>query len=145
TRWIMAYGEAFFDRAEPPDPVNYIGTFQDITEQIEFQNRVMNSEARLRMAMEAGGLAVWELDTTSDKITPSPELNALFGFGPDALPTAEELRARYAPGERERVQKLGAEAAARGENRIGVEVKLALPDESSRWVLIQAQMAEPVG
>jgi PAS domain S-box-containing protein len=144
-RWIMAHGEAFFDNGDPPNPVRYIGTFQDVTEQVEFQNRVIDSEARLRLAMDAGGLAVWELDTTTDTVSPSPELNVLFGFDPDALPTAEELRTRYAPGERERVQKLGAEAVARGETKISVEVKLVLPDERTKWVLIQAQMAELVG
>lgn len=143
-RWIMAHGEAFFDEADPPNPVSYIGTFQDVTEQVEFQNRVMDSEARLRLAMDAGGLAVWELDTTTDTVTPSPELNVLFGFDPDARPTAEDLRGRYAPGERERVERLGAEAVARGETRLGVEVKLVLPDQGSKWVLIQAQMSEQV-
>jgi PAS domain S-box-containing protein len=145
-RWIMAHGEAFFDAGDPPDPVSYIGAFQDVTEQVEFQNRVMDSEARLRVAMDAGGLAVWELDTDTDTIiTPSPELNALFGFDSGTLPTAEDLRSRYAPGERERIEKLSAEALARGETRISFEVKLALPDESSKWVLIQAQMAEQLG
>jgi PAS domain S-box-containing protein len=144
-RSIMTHGEAFFDNADPPNPVRYIGTFQDVTEQVEFQNRVIDSEARLRLAMDAGGLAVWELDTTTDTVSPSPELNVLFGFDPDALPTAEELRSRYAPGERERVQKLGAEAVARGETKMGVEVKLVLPDGRTKWVLIQAQMAEQVG
>jgi PAS domain S-box-containing protein len=144
-RWIMAHGEAFFDDAVPPNPVSYIGTFQDVTEQVEFEHQVIEGEARLRMAMDAGGLAVWELDTTTSTITPSPELNALFGFSADALPTAEDLRARYAPGERERVEKLGAEAVARGETRLSVEVRLVLPDDTSKWVLIQAQMAAPMG
>lgn len=144
-RWIMAHGEAFFEGTDPPKPISYIGTFQDITEQVEFQNRVIESEARLRMAMDAGGLAVWELDTTTDKIATSPELNALFGFNANAHPTLEDLRTRYAPGERERVRKYRAEADAAGLTKINLEIKLRLPEGSSKWVLIQAQKAAPMG
>ena len=140
-RWIMAHGSAYFDNSDPPAAVSYIGTFQDITEQVEYQSRVEDSEARLRLAMDAGGLAVWELDTATDTLTPSPELNALFGYGAEARPSAGDLRDRFAPGERERLQELGAAALARGERKINVEIHLKLPDGREKWLLLLAQFA----
>jgi PAS domain-containing protein len=59
------------------------------------------SEGRLRLAVDAGRMAVWEHDSTTDTITTTPELNRLFGYPADARPTAAEIRAQYPPGERD--------------------------------------------
>ena len=82
---------------------------------------------------------MWELDVANQHITPSPALNRLYGFPADAQPTIEEYQSRYAPGEVERVAQLAAEAAARGENELEVEVRHLLPDGIERWLLIRAQ------
>lgn len=143
-RWIEAHGEALFattsgeDRAE-----TYIGTFEDITAAEERDRTLKEESVRLALALDAAQLAVWELDILNDRIAPSPMLNVLYGFAPDATPTVEELRSRYAPGERERLEKLGRQAAERGDDRIRVEVKHVMPDGSIKWLLIQAQTAAP--
>ncbi|NGP17821.1 PAS domain-containing protein [Devosia aurantiaca] len=143
-RWIEAHGEALFattngeDRAE-----TYIGTFEDITVEEERDRTLKEESVRLALALDAAQLAVWELDILNDRIAPSPMLNVLYGFAPDATPTVEELRSRYAPGERERLEELGRQAAERGDDRIRVEVKHVMPDGSIKWLLIQAQTAAP--
>ena len=59
-RWIQAHGEALFLEIDgATKPVSYIGTFQDITDQVNSQALVRESEERLRLALEAGGIAVW--------------------------------------------------------------------------------------
>jgi len=141
-RWIEAFGDMVFDHGvDPPVPLHYIGTLRDITEQVCQQETLRRQEARLRLAIEASGIAVWELDLADGSILHSPELNRLCGFPPDARPTLDEFRARYAPGERERLDLLGAEARARGETRIATEVHHVWPDGTERWLSMRAQLA----
>lgn len=143
-RWIEAHGEAQFEQKQDQDvAVSYIGTFEDITAAIEQENRLKEESVRLALALDSAQLAVWELDVLNDRISPSPMLNVLYGFAPDASPSVEDLRSRYAPGERERLEQLGRETAERGEDRIRVEVKHIMPDGSVKWLLIQAQTAAP--
>ena len=78
-------------------------------------SHLRDTEAQLRIALAASRMALWELDLATDTIHGSRELYRLLGFPDDAEPTTEEIRAHYAPGERERLQALGAETLARGE------------------------------
>ena len=144
-RWIEAHGEALFAQRDGSQQAHaYIGTFLDISESMEQERQAREAAARLELALEAAELAVWELDITTDRLSPSPALNKLYGFDADAEPTTDEFRARYAPGERERLEQLALEARARGEDRIRAEVKHLMPDGSVRWLLIQAQSAAPL-
>lgn len=103
-----------------------------------------DSEARLRLALSFGNLAVWEIDLEKRTVAPSPELNRLFGFPPDADPGMEGYASRYAPGERERVQALSDAAVARGDTKIDVEFRITLPGGEQRWLLMRAEAAPPV-
>jgi len=142
-RWIKAFGEPLFERGPDgrPQAVKYIGTIQDITEEVLAEQQLIDQEARLRLAIEVSGIAVWELDAATQKVTHSPELNRLYGFPPDARPTPEEFRARYAPGERERLEREGAAARERGETRFETEIRNILPDGTERWLFMRAQLA----
>jgi len=141
-RWVLAHGSAIFDLdADPHRAVRYIGTLQDITDQQLAEDGLAESEARLRLAVEAGKLAVWELDLDAGKITPSPELNLLCGFPADTSPSLADFRSRYAPGESERIDAEGAAARARGETSIQSEFKQIWPDGTIRWLLLRAQIA----
>ena len=139
-RWVLAYGEAQFEEQNgKPQAVRYIGTLQDITEQQLAEQRQAESEARLRLAIDAAQMAVWEVDVTAGTVTGSVELNRLCGFPDDATPTLEEFNSRYAPGELERIGREGAEAQARGETRLQSEIHHIWPDGTEKWLLMRAQ------
>ncbi len=145
-RWLIAYGHATFGEVDGRiKALSYIGTLQDITEQNRAEAALIESEARLQLAVEAGHLAVWELDVATNRITPSAALNRLYGFAPDATPTVDEFRALYAPGEVERLEQLGAEVMAGGEGHIEAEIKHLWPDGTVRWFLVRAETATPAG
>jgi len=118
--------------------LRWIGTNTDIDDQKQVVNALADSETRLRLAIDAGQLAVWEIDLETLHISPSPALNRLYGFPDDAEPTTEDYLSRYAPGERDRVDTISAALAARGENELEVEVRHLWPDGTEKWLLIRA-------
>jgi PAS domain S-box-containing protein len=140
-RWVEAYGEAEFGEiGGKPAAIRYVGTIQDITDHKLAEDALAASEARLRLAIEAAEMAVWELDTVAGTITSSAELNGLFGLPPDFRMTVADWRARYAPGEAERVQREWQELQAGGESRIQTEFRVVWPDGTEKWLLVRAQL-----
>lgn len=140
-RWLMAHGKATFETVEGvTQATSYVGTLQDITEQKRAEELLRQSEARLRLAIGAGAMAVWEIDVKTETITPSPELNALYGFPADATPTLADFRTRYAPGEGDRIEAEAAEVMQRGEANLNFEAKHIWPDGTVRWIAIRAQV-----
>ncbi|HEV7345622.1 MAG TPA: PAS domain-containing protein [Devosia sp.] len=143
-RWIHAEGAALFETVDGTvRATSYIGTFQDVTDRVEANARVLESEERLRLAIDAGGIAVWELNAVTNEVTRSPELNRLYGFPDDATPTIADLQSRYAPGEKERLSVLAQEAMAHGQSELATEVHHILPGGVARWFYLRAKLAAP--
>jgi two-component sensor histidine kinase len=120
----------------------------------------LESEERLRFAVEAGRMAIWEVDLETGVVTPNPELNAMFGFPADHKPTLAELRSRYAPGELERIGRLGAswevvkELVSRGQlaprplggakrpedrTQVSADLSIIVPPNTVKHLLYRAQ------
>ena len=57
-------------------------TLVNITERRRAEKKLSESEQRLRLAMSAGRMAVWEYDFVSDRLTWSPELYSLLELPP---------------------------------------------------------------
>jgi PAS domain S-box-containing protein len=140
-RWVLANGGAVFAEVNGEvRAVRYVGTLQDISERRSADEERIASEARLRLALEAGGMAVWEIDLENDRVIGSPELNRLLGFPEDAAPSTDEMRAGYYPGERERIRAIGQAAMARGDRAIEAEYRYLWPDGSLRWLMLRAEV-----
>jgi PAS domain S-box-containing protein len=101
---------------------------RDISVEREAQQRLHDSEARLRLALGASRMAMFDHDLETDELRHSEELNTLFGIAPGCTMRMADVRARYAPGELERLRSLREEALARGENFL----------ESEFWILDEA-------
>ncbi|MCB5174706.1 PAS domain-containing sensor histidine kinase [Microvirga lenta] len=112
----------------------------DVTEAKRAEAALRESETRLRLALDAGRLAAWESNAAEGTITTSPELNRLLGFPPDSSPSPEEIRARYFPGDRERIAAAAQAALARGERFAEGELRIIWPDGSIRWLLLRAEI-----
>lgn len=94
-RWILAHGEAVFEKREGKlISTRYVGTIQDITAQKKAADAERQQLQRLRLALEAGKMAAWELDIATDTLTRSPELNRVLGFPEGAELTREEILTR---------------------------------------------------
>jgi len=127
-RWLRGHGIAQFDgEGSNSRAVLYAGSVQDITGRELTRQSLAASEERLRLAIDAAEMAVWDLDLEAGVVAHSPELNRLLGFPEDARPSLDELRSRYAPGERERLEAEGAAARARGETSLQTRVRYIVP------------------
>jgi two-component sensor histidine kinase len=83
--------------------VSYTGTVRDVSS----ERALTETEERLHLAMEAGRLAIYEIDLSSGRLTSSAELNLLLGWPIDAQPTLADMRERYLPGQLQRLEKEG--------------------------------------
>ncbi len=112
----------------------------DLTESKRSQEALTASEGRLKLAIDAARMAIWESDNATRTIKSSPELNQLLGFPPDATPTTEEIQSRYAPGERKRLHQIARESIARDDRYVETELQIIWPDGSPRWLLLRAEL-----
>ncbi len=117
----------------------------DLTARREAEAALRQSESRLRLALDAGRMAVWESDSRTNSVTTSPELNRLLGFPEDASPSIEEIRDRYAPGAQDRLRAAAAAALARGERNAEEELEIIWPDGSRHWLLLRADLEVVTG
>ncbi len=139
-RWISALGEAFFETVDGVErAVRYLGTMQDITEPRRAENLRRESEARLRLAVDAARLGVWDFDVASDTVRSSPELNRILGHPPDRPLDRATLRANYFPGERERTQAEAQAVLASGGRQFQVEYRYLVHGQV-RWLLLRAEV-----
>lgn len=100
----------------------------------------MEGQAYLRLAVDAGRMAVWDFDVSAGTLEGSPELYRLFGFPEDASPTLDEVRARYFPGEHERLARIRKEILERGERFIEIGFRCIWPDGSIHWLTLRAEI-----
>jgi len=139
-RWYIARATPIRD--DDGRIVRWIGTNTDIDDQKAVIAELAMSEARLNLAIEAGQMAVWEIDLPTLRITPSAALNRLYGFPEDATPTLDDFRSRYAPGEAERLSALAAQSTQGTRRDLDAEVRHVWPDGSEKWMLIRAHTVD---
>lgn len=65
-RWISGHSRP---TQQPDGSVLWYGVFTDITERNELQENLRLSQARLRAALEVGGIGTWEWDAVHDSLT----------------------------------------------------------------------------
>lgn len=141
--WVSNTVNLIHDAAGQPQTVVSISI--DITARREAEAALRQSEARLRVALDAGRMGVWATDTQTNSVTTSPEFNRLFGFPADASPSLDEIRSRYAPGTLERLRAVAYAALDRGDRHAEEELDVVWPDGSHHWLLLRSDMEVTAG
>jgi PAS domain S-box-containing protein len=138
-RWVTANGRAVFETVDGATvATRYVGTLQDITARKRAEIERDEGAQRLALAIDAGRMAVWQVDQRG--ISPSPELNRIMGFAEDARPTLEEINALYLPGEQDRLRQAAQDALTTGDRRLEIEYRVRRVDGSLRWLLARAEI-----
>lgn len=141
--WVSNTVTLIHDEAGQPRTV--VSVSIDVTARREAEAALRRSEARLRVALDAGRMGVWATDTRINSVTTSPEFNRLFGFPEDATPTLGEIQSRYAPGAKERLHAAAYAALGRGERHAEEQLEVIWPDGSRHWLLLRSDMEVKAG
>ncbi len=140
-RWVLAHGEAVFVRDGAGErAVRYVGTLQDVTERRQLDEAHVELSQRLKLALDASRLAVWEADIAADTLVASPDLNRLFGLPEDSVPTLATLRRHYCPGEQQRLLDIGQDVLARGERYMEADYRIVRADGAARWLGLRCEL-----
>jgi two-component system cell cycle sensor histidine kinase/response regulator CckA len=115
-------------------PQYFIAVVEDITERINAERALRDSEQRLTLAQNAAHLGVCEWDVRTNGLAYSGEYARLHGLAPDHPPLkVEELLQRTHPDDRERVQASVRNALERT-HTWDTEYRVLWPDGSVHWL-----------
>jgi two-component system CheB/CheR fusion protein len=113
-------------------------TFVDISRRREAELALRDSEARLRLALEAGRMGAWSWDLSADEFVADATTKYLFGFGVHDLVDFEALVATSAPDARAELVAAADRARTGDGQRFDVEVRVG-PEEGGRWLVVSGQ------
>jgi len=111
-------------------PQYFISVIEDITDRIQAERSLRESEQRLRLALSAG-VGVWDCDLRAKAPVLSPQYNRVFGQPP--LASSDWLKLVH-PDDRERVMSLVRKSIDQ-RSEWEAEFRLLGPDGDMRWLL----------
>jgi PAS domain S-box-containing protein len=130
--WILSRDLAM--EADGPTPGMIVGSASDVTEQKRAEHLLRDSEHRLRLAMDAASMGMWEWDVVTPRVTWSPECYEILGLEVGAFDgTTDSFDAMLHPDDRDRQRQTVRAALAEG-TRYECEYRIVRPDGSVRWV-----------
>jgi PAS domain S-box-containing protein len=103
-RWVSDHGVARYD--EQGKFAGYIGTVVDVTELINKDAALRESEERMRLATDAVNLGIWELDLRTDEIWATNRRRPLLGWPASGKVTFEDFISGVHPDDRDRIRQL---------------------------------------
>ncbi|PYK20513.1 MAG: hypothetical protein DME56_07340, partial [Verrucomicrobia bacterium] len=133
-RWVSDQGVARYD--EHGKFAGYIGTAVDVTELINKDAALRESEERMRLAADAVNLGIWELDLRTDEIWATNRRRPLLGWPASGKVTFEDFISGVHPEDRDRIRQLIDQAIEQGKD-YECEYRLVLPDGIVRWMAMR--------
>jgi PAS domain S-box-containing protein len=132
-RWVAARGRVVFAGGER----RLLCALVDITEEVRVQDELRRERERLSLALNAGGLAVWDYDPASGEAAIDTRYAATLGFGPEVKSlTRAQIGERIHPEDRARVAAEHEAMVASGTG-YHIEYRIITPSGTIRWHLSQ--------
>ena len=111
-----------------------LGTVQEIAEHQQNKLALQESEERLRLALDAAKLGIFDFDPNHNQIIWSQRLDEIFGFGPGEFGGRyEDFASRVYPEDLPRVDAELARSQTE-RNRFACEYRAVWPNGSTHWV-----------
>lgn len=137
TTWISVNSYLRF-RDDEKTPYAVITSFVDITKRKHAECRLKQANDRMRLAVKAGEVGVWEFDTVADKVNWDDQIFRLFGVSGSRFGTATEAwKNGVHPEDFDRVEAECAEAL-RGGADFDSEFRVVWEDGSVHSIRAQA-------
>ncbi len=131
-RWLLGRGHVVRDRQGRVS--GYAGVDMDITGRKGAEAALQAGESRLRLALEAGRMGVFDVDLGSGRLIWDETERQLYGLEADAAPTTPERALELVHSEdREALRQAVARAAAELSD-YRVEFRVGAPGGGTRWL-----------
>lgn len=131
-RWIRLNAKINFD--ESPTPIKIQGIVMDVTEQKESEQRIRESEERLRLAAEAAELGMWDVDLITGVTVSSQEHRKIIGYPKNEQWDYDKYLQYIHHEDRYMVQNAFQQALKTG--RMAYEARIIRPDKTERWIRV---------
>jgi two-component sensor histidine kinase/PAS domain-containing protein len=132
-RWIAARGKVVGAGGER----RLLCALVDVTEQVRVQDELRRERERLRLALQAGSLAVWDYHPLTRELTIDTSYAVTMGFAPNVTITSrEQIRQTIHPDDQARVAA-EHEAIVAGSTDYRIEYRVVTPGGAIRWVVSQ--------
>jgi PAS domain S-box-containing protein len=116
------------------EPALVGGIAIDITEQRKFEQALRETDERLRLALDAGNIGVWDWDIVHDKVTWSERIYEFHGMKPGEFGGAcDDFVKLVHPADAERVGQAIQAALADG-RPYSIEMRIVRPSGEVRWI-----------
>jgi PAS domain S-box-containing protein len=118
-----------------------------VTDQVRVQEELKRERERLRLALEAGALAVWDYDAETGEATIDPHYAVTMGFDPRLKTlTRSQIGERMHPEDRARVIAEHEASIAGGGSTYHIEYRIITPAGETRWLASQGiQIKDEMG
>jgi PAS domain S-box-containing protein len=136
-RWISDQGVARYDTHRRF--AGYIGSCVDVTELINKDAALRESEERMRLAADAVNLGIWEWDLDQDEIWATNSRRALLGWPASGKIGFEDFISCVHPDDRNRIQEAIDDAINKHKD-YDSEYRLVLPDGVVRWMATRGSL-----
>jgi PAS domain S-box-containing protein len=138
-RWMDTHAVPLHD--EHNATIGVLAITRDITERKRTEQALRESEAQIRLFMEATADCIWNWDVTGARVTRNSGFERLFGYAAEEIiPTIEWWAERLHPDDRERVWITYGEAVASGRTTCSYEYRFRRRDGSYAVVSDHALM-----
>ncbi len=136
--WVRFTGSLL--RGADGRPEHYLRIVEDITERKRIETALSESEERLRMALEAAGMGVRELDLITDTAYSTPEAERIFGRDEERDASFVKWFSNVHPEDQPKVRASWERARSGPGNDIEHEFRFRRPDGRWIWVGTHARL-----
>lgn len=137
-RWLLVDAIPEYS-GQSPRPDHVFVSFSDITAVREAEERLRQSEARSRLALEAAKAGTWEWNLETNQLSWSEEVWALYGLTPQAGGPSYELWRQTIHASERFATEAAALRAIRGRKAIDLEWRVRGFEPGERWLLCRGQ------